>query len=67
MEAKDIVALAAKHAGNASIMNSSAGLCLQDAEGLLFKGDLEYAKMRAIDSLRYSVGVFHSDYKAACQ
>lgn len=46
-------------------MESSARLCLADAITLYDKGDFEYAKKRAIDSLRYSVGIFHVDYKKA--
>lgn len=45
------------------IMESSARLCLSDAILLFEKGDYKSAKKRAADSLKYSVGVFHEDYK----
>ena len=35
------------------------------AVNLYNKADFEHAKKRAIDSLRYSVGIFHADYKKA--
>jgi hypothetical protein len=39
--------------------------CLEDAVNLYNKADFEHAKKRAINSLRYSVGIFHPDYKKA--
>jgi hypothetical protein len=61
MDAKDVVELAKKHVTEGS-MPSSAMLCLTDAVGLLRMGNEYYAKKRALDSLAYSVGVFHPDW-----
>lgn len=38
---------------------------MEDAVTLAGNGDLDAAKVRAIKSLAYSVGVFHQDYKRA--
>lgn len=63
MNTKEVIALARKNLGGQ--MESSARLCLQDAVNLADKGDLIYAKARALDSLKYSVGMFHKDYQRA--
>ena len=66
MNTDQVLILARKHLGNGAAMESSARLCLEDAVLHTAMGDLDSAKKRAIDSLRYSVGVFHKDYiKAA--
>lgn len=57
------IRLARKNLGGT--MESSARLCLADAIECVEKGQLDAAKKRALDSLRYSVGVFHADYRKA--
>lgn len=44
-------------------MISSAEICLKDAVEQYDAGNFDAAKMWAAKSLRYSVGVFHADYK----
>jgi hypothetical protein len=63
MNADQIIILARKNIGG--VMESSARLCLEDAINLRDSGKYDYAAKRAIDSLKYSVGVFHADYKKA--
>ena len=63
MNTEKVMALARKHLGGD--MESSARLCLADAVSLYNKGEYTYAKKRALDSLLYSVGIFHPDYKKA--
>jgi hypothetical protein len=46
-------------------MESSSRLCLADAVSLYDKGEYAYACKRALDSLSYSVGIFHPDYQKA--
>ena len=41
-----------------AMMQSSAERCLEDAIELAVKGKWEWALLRAIHSIRYSVGVF---------
>jgi hypothetical protein len=48
-------------------MEGSARVCLHDANHLKDRGFIDLAKKRALDSLRYSVGIFHSDFKKANQ
>lgn len=60
MTTNQTIILARKNLGGE--MESSARLCLADAVALQDAGNLEDAKRRALDSLRYSVGVFHKDY-----
>jgi hypothetical protein len=62
MTTDKIMALARKHLGAVGGMESSARLCLSDANHLFDRGLLDYAKKRALDSLRFSVGIFHQDY-----
>jgi len=57
--------LASRHIQNDAAMQSSAVLCLKDAVKLANSGDYKSAKIRALKSLRYSVGVFHPDYADA--
>lgn len=61
----DIITLAKKHVDNGAVMQTSAQLCLDDAIRCIDKGMLDSAKMWAIWSLAYSVGIFHADYQAA--
>lgn len=53
-----ILALARKNLGS----NDSARLCMEDAMRNFDASDYVGAQKRAIDSLRHSVGIFHSDY-----
>ena len=46
-------------------MASSATLCLDDAVSLINRGQYGDAYRRALDSLRYSVGVFGAQYREA--
>lgn len=62
MNTDKILILARRHIGSGS-MESSARLCLADAVALSDAGDHEAAARRALASLRYSVGIFHADYK----
>jgi len=63
MTVDQIIILARKNLGG--VMESSARLCLEDAINLRDAGKYDYAIKRAICSLKYSVGVFHADYKKA--
>lgn len=65
MNSYDVIQLARKHAANGSAMQSSAQLCLKDAEALQHKNQCASARNRAVKSLEYSVGIFHPDYIAA--
>jgi hypothetical protein len=64
MQTAKVMALARKHIGKGT-MESSARLCLSDANHLFDRGLIDYAKKRALDSLKYSVGILHQDYKKA--
>lgn len=64
MQTDKIIALARKHIGKGT-MESSARVCLSDANHLFDRGLIDYAKKRALDSLKYSVGILHQDYKKA--
>jgi hypothetical protein len=46
-------------------MATSAKSCALDAASLFNKGDFNHAYDRARESIRYSVGVFHSDMPAS--
>lgn len=66
MTAEKAIAIAAYHFSSRSatiVMASSARLCLEDARELLQQGREDEAKRRALDSLRYSVGILHPDYQ----
>lgn len=63
--ANEVLILARKNIGGE--MESSARMCLTDAVDLMANGNLVAAKKRALDSLRYSVGVFHADYMKAAK
>ena len=63
MNTQQIIATAEKHAH----VNDSAALCLRDAKSLLENGDEKYARSRALDSLMFSVGCWHEDYKAVAE
>lgn len=64
MTTLEIIELAKKHANNGAEMSTSARLCLKDAIELAERDD-KYARMRAITSLSYSVGISHPDYQKA--
>jgi hypothetical protein len=66
MTIEKILDLAKKHS-NKGIMSSSAVVSLMDAKHLYERGLIDYAKKRALDSLKYSVGIFHQDYIKASQ
>lgn len=63
MATDKILALARKHLGG--VMESSARFCLAEAVARYDDGDLDAARRCALDSLKYSVGVFHADYRRA--
>ena len=58
MTTTEIIATAAAHAGDRPEFESSARLALSDAEALSELGRHHDARRRALDSLKYSVGVF---------
>ena len=62
MTTDKVMALARKHLGAVGGMESSARVCLSDANHLFDRGLIDNAKKRALDSLRFSVGIFHKDY-----
>ena len=64
MNVNNVIVLARRHIGNGT-MESSARLCLADAVAKFDNGDFDAAKRRALDSLRFSVGVFHKDFERA--
>jgi hypothetical protein len=64
MQTDKVMALARKHIGK-GMMESSARLCLSDANHLFDRGLLDYAKKRALESLKYSIGILHKDYQKA--
>lgn len=61
MNAKDAINLARKHVIETN--NSSGEVALGDSIACYDRGDFEAAKKRALDSLRYTVGVFHKDFE----
>lgn len=65
MSAIQVIELAsfwAKHCDTTK-MRSSAVVCLEDAKTLYFNGEkAEYVKNRAMDSLKYSIGILHSEF-----
>lgn len=65
MPLSQILVLARRHLGGD--MESSARVCLADAIEMLNVGRLDRAEARALDSLKYSVGVFHPDYQKAAR
>ena len=65
MNANQTIIIARKHVANGAVMESSARGCLADAIVQFDVGNENYAKMWALKSLAYSVGMFHQDYKRA--
>jgi len=66
MNANQAIEIAKSHIGSGTMV-SSAQLCLADAVALQAKGDEDYSKRRALNSVAYSVGIFHSDYDRILQ
>lgn len=66
LEVTDVIDLAAERVMEGH-MASSASLCLDDAIQNMLAGNLEGARKRAIDSLKYSVGILHTDYRRATE
>ena len=62
MNTDKAIILARKHISNSAVMESSARACLTDAIEQYDAGNYDSAKMWAIKSLEYSVGIFHADY-----
>ena len=60
-----ILELARKHLGNGAAMDSSARLCFADAQAQYDAGDLKAARICAMRSLKYSVGILHADFDKA--
>jgi hypothetical protein len=64
MNTDKIIILARRHLTGA-ISESSARICLADAIALMDSGETDFARLRAIKSLKYSVGIFHKDFQRA--
>lgn len=64
---QQVIDLARKHVNNMAVMQSSAASCLDDAITQDLKGNEHNARMWAQSSLKYSVGIFHPDYKATLE
>ena len=64
MNTSEIIVLARRHMSEGA-MESSARLCLYGAVALYDDDRPDDARKRAIDSLRYSVGEFHEDFRRA--
>lgn len=62
---QQVIDLARKHADNGAAMQSSAQLCLADAIEQQLAGSDVNARTWAQMSLKYSVGIFHPDFKAS--
>ena len=65
MTVQQIIALARKHVGANPNMENIARLYLFDAVTYNDAADYPAAKRCALQSLAYSIGVFHRDYKKA--
>ena len=66
MNTNNVIILARKHIGQGDMV-SSAELCLASAVEAYNNGDYNTAKIWALKSLKYSVGIFHADYRKAAQ
>ena len=62
-QARDLIELADFHLNKAGAMYSSAEGCLDDSRKQFAQSNFNFAINRALDSLGYSVGVFHPDYQ----
>lgn len=65
MNVQQILSLARKHLGNGAAMESSARACLADAISCSDAGRLDCARIWALRSLSFSVGIFHPDFERA--
>ena len=65
MTSNEIIHLARQHVAANAASESSARLCLEDAERLYAAGEFPAARKRALDSLKHSVGIFHEDFSRA--
>lgn len=64
LKALELILVARRHAPQAT-MRSSAELCVSDACDLYNSDDFRNAAGRALDSLKYSVGVFSKVFAEA--
>ena len=64
MQTSNVIRIARKHLGK-GVMESSARICMADAIQQFDAGNFDAAKMWALKSIKYCVGVFHDDYKKA--
>jgi hypothetical protein len=62
LNTSQVIVMARKHVADSKVHESSARVCLSDAIMLHNDGNYQQARARAIRSLEYSVGAFHSDY-----
>jgi hypothetical protein len=65
MDTQEIIRLARKHVPDNVLFESCARLCLGDAIDNWDAGFVGFARMRALDSLRYSLGVHSPVYRQA--
>ena len=65
MNTQQAIALARSHVADRPENESSARFCLRDAVNAFDRGDLDAARMWAVKSLMYSVGLFHKDCQRA--
>ena len=63
--ASTTIELASKHVDNGAVMQSSAQMCAMEAVRMYGKGVYAAAYREAKNSLKYSVGIFHADYRLA--
>lgn len=66
MTTEDIIILARKHLGTGE-MDSSARLNFSDAITWQNEGAMGAARISALRSLKYSIGILHADYKKATE
>lgn len=67
LKAENLIALAEHHARVTVGWKSSAELCINDASSLLLAGRYEDAGTAALRSLKYSIGILHTDYRLASE
>ena len=65
MTTSELLTLARKHLHNGAAMATSAEVCMNDAVQQYDAGDFQSARYWALKSLKYSIGIFHNDYKKA--
>ena len=59
-QVKAAIEAAEKHLGKGSMV-TSARSCIDEAKRLLSEGKIDFALQWSVDSLLYSVGIFHAD------